>query len=528
MPEAFSRLQQQAVELWKNLDKSQKNRIYITSAILVAAMTIGIFLLTRPNYMTLIKDADTKEVGEMTKVLDEKKIWNKVENGGSNIVVNTRDNSSAQAALVQNGYPKSTGMTFEDAFKMIKLNTTESDKKKLWEEYKAKSLSTKLKALDNVEYADVTLAMPEPDPFVGTEQSKPTANVVVKPKGEITPKQVQGIIMMVAKSVENLNPKDISVVDNNLNPLNAEDNDVTAPGTQYEMQMKVKKELEKAVRDLYNGQFDNFDNIRVSANPVLDFNSEKTTSKEYANPEGMESGALISSEEIKEKLKDGAAAGAPGTDTNPGTANAPTYPTGDNQNSQYDKVENRQNFEYNQTVRDQVKALGGLDLERSSMSVALFYGTRVADDSKLTTEFVTDMQNAVSAATGIPAARVSISKYKLAPPVAEQKPISETIKDIFNTYGLFALILLLMIGLIIMALPRKKKEPVPGLATQAAGLAGADYGSKFTIPEMEDEFIPEIDLEERSEVKKQIEKFVKQKPDAVAQLLRNWLSDEWD
>jgi flagellar M-ring protein FliF len=51
-------------------------------------------------------------------------------------------------------------------------------------------------------------------------------------------------------------------------------------------------------------------------------------------------------------------------------------------------------------------------------------------------------------------------------------------------------------------------------------------GPRFVIPE--EEPVPEIELEERSEIKKQIDKFVRQKPDAVAQLLRNWLSDDWD
>jgi len=40
--------------------------------------------------------------------------------------------------------------------------------------------------------------------------------------------------------------------------------------------------------------------------------------------------------------------------------------------------------------------------------------------------------------------------------------------------------------------------------------------------------LPPINFEEHSEIKKQIENFVKQKPESVAQLLRNWLSEDWD
>lgn len=39
--------------------------------------------------------------------------------------------------------------------------------------------------------------------------------------------------------------------------------------------------------------------------------------------------------------------------------------------------------------------------------------------------------------------------------------------------------------------------------------------------------IEDIEIGEVSEVRKMIEKFVDEKPDAVAQLLRNWLNEDW-
>ena len=36
-----------------------------------------------------------------------------------------------------------------------------------------------------------------------------------------------------------------------------------------------------------------------------------------------------------------------------------------------------------------------------------------------------------------------------------------------------------------------------------------------------------IELEETSETKKMIEKFVDENPEAAANLLRNWLNEEW-
>ena len=45
-----------------------------------------------------------------------------------------------------------------------------------------------------------------------------------------------------------------------------------------------------------------------------------------------------------------------------------------------------------------------------------------------------------------------------------------------------------------------------------------------TIPE---EQLEDIDLEAKSETRRMIEKFVDENPEAVANLLRNWLSEDW-
>ena len=40
--------------------------------------------------------------------------------------------------------------------------------------------------------------------------------------------------------------------------------------------------------------------------------------------------------------------------------------------------------------------------------------------------------------------------------------------------------------------------------------------------------LEDIEFNEVSEVRRTIEKFVDEKPDAVAQLLRNWLNEDWN
>ncbi|HEY9059822.1 MAG TPA: flagellar basal-body MS-ring/collar protein FliF [Pseudobacteroides sp.] len=534
MPEFISRLQQKAAELWKVLDKSQKRRIYIISAILVTVLAASIVLATRTSYVPLIKSSNQKDISEMTKILQEQNIKFKLDQNSGTILINSKDNNKAQVALIQGGYPKS-GMTFEDAFSSIKINTTESDKQKLWQHYDESTLSTKLKMLaDNIEDASVTISKPEDTPFIidKKDNEKPSANVIIKPKSELTEKQVQGIVMMVASSVIGLEPKDVTVLDNNLNILNNQsvDSTINEANNQYDMKQKMKVTLENSVYNLYNKvPLDSFESIRAVVNPVLDFDKLKRQTSDISNGTGLDGPAIISSERTKEKLVNGEAGGVPGTDTNPGDTT--TYPLNSDGNSTYDKSSEKINNEYKRTVTDEEKALGALNMEKSSMTVALYYGRRVKDDKNITAEFIESIKSDVSRATGIPAANISVNKYKMAPETIEVKSLADTIKELVNAYGFFALLLLLTIGLMIALIPRKKKKEAPQEAAPAAepALAAATTGG-FDVTvgdEFEDE-IQEIDMEEKSEVKKQIEKFVKQKPDSVAQLLRTWLSDDWE
>lgn len=528
MPEFLSRLQEKFLDFWKNLDKSQKTRIYITAGILVVALAASIVLLTKVNYIPLISDADTKDIKEMTVILDEKGIKYKLTNDSKGILIDSKANSQAQVALLN--FPK-VGMTFDDAISLMKINTTESDKKQIWKQFETKDLIAKLKMLDNVADANVTLVKPEQSLFVQTsdEQKKASAIVVIKPKGELTEKQIKGIVMMVARSVEGLSPSEITVVDNNSNILNSDTGDEPSAqaSSQEEMRYKKAKELEKRVYNYFNGvQSDSFDTLRVAVNPVLDFNRLKSVKNEIANPTGMTEGAPISTLKTSESLSNGSVSGEPGIGTNPGTANSPTYQVGTAGNGTYDKKSETINMDYTRITSEEEKALGVLDSEKSTMAVALWYGNRVVDDAKLTADFINQIKDAASDATGIPAANITVNKLKIAPPTVVKKAITDVLKEIIDAYGLFALMILLTIGLALSVFPKKKKkdqgQDFGRLATATS------TGPKFIVPEGPIEPVPEIEFEEKNEVKKQIEKFVKQKPDAVAQLLRNWLQDEWE
>jgi len=531
MPEFIKKMQQNITAFWKNLDKSLKHRIYITTGVLIVFIILGIVFLAKPNYIAVVSSDDAKEINEMRSILADNNIEHKLSSDKTSILVNAKDKNKAELALAVEGYPKG-GMTFEDAWSQIKINSTESDKKKLWEEYKKNSLIAKLKMFDNVKDADVELALPEESLF--SNEQKPSAYVRITPKEPLTREQVEGIVMVVARSVENLDPSNITVVDNYANILNNDvENQVTfKTNTQEEMRQKKALELEQRVYKLLGISSDSYDTLKVVANPVLDFNVEKSVTQKLIGPDGSKEGFIISREIKSESSENTTQGGAPGMDTNPGTVDSNTYQYSNGGNSSSESESTVENFDYTRSTIEQEKALGTLDAKSSSMSVALWYGNKVKDDSKLTDEFIRQLVQDVSMATGIPASNISVSKYKLAPVEVEVKTGFDKFKDFIDDYGFYLVMLVLALGLVLaLIIGRRRSDNADGLLAAGVGegnLASANEAVGANVDVVVGETLPEISLEEKSEVKKQIENFVKKKPDAVAQLLRNWLMEDWE
>ncbi len=525
MPEFLKKYLNQIKEFWGSLDKSQKTRLYVTSAIVVVAITISIILLTRPNRIVLFTNSDKTQIGEMITVLNDNGIWNEAQNNGTSIVIDAKNNNKAQILLAQAGYPKD-GFTFEDAIQKIGITTTQSDRKAIWRQQEISNLETKIEMLDNIDQAAVTLAVPETSLFYseGQEPPKSTAYVMIRPNTKITSAQVNGVVMLMSSSVENLDPSDVTVVDNNGNILNTEsaDDSIAAANSQDELRRAREAELEQKVLDYFSvEQHDSFDTLRVIVHATLDFDSEESKSKTITNPDGMTGGAVISSKTSEETIKNGSASGEPGIGSNPGDNNSTTYMLGNDGNSDYSNVEEEYNYGYDERMTEKKKAPGKLIANESSVAISLWYGREVQDDSKLDEDFLNEVKSAASAATGIPVKNVVVNKLKLAQPKIIEESLEDKINELLQRYGFFALMLILIIALTIAIIPKKNKE-----LEEVTQIATAD-GPKFVVPEPELP-LPDLDVEEKSEIKKQIDNFVKQKPDSVAQLLRNWLSDEWD
>src|ERR1035437_4946208 len=106
MPEVLTQLQQRVLTFWKELDKSQKIRIYIIAGIIVAAIFAGFIVMSKVTYEPLFIDGikSQSDLTEVKSALTAAKIKYKDLNG--NISVDSKSINQAQQVLIDKGLPK--------------------------------------------------------------------------------------------------------------------------------------------------------------------------------------------------------------------------------------------------------------------------------------------------------------------------------------------------------------------------------------------------------------------------------------
>lgn len=254
--------------------------------------------------------------------------------------------------------------------------------------------------------------------------------------------------------------------------------------------------------------------------------------KQYEAQEGRDEG-LLDSESSHQSESINSVAGTPGTDANDDT----TYDFTNGGNSSSTVSEYERKYLPNSTETTTLQNAGEVLLEDSSISVVatsyVYYDEETLENQgelkdMTFDEFIAansegnrvdvdeELYELVAAATGIDRESVRILAYEI--PFFQPKEASSIPYPMILTIVMIVLILALL-GFIVFKSTRsvvvEEVEPEVSVEELLASTRSED--------ELED-----IEYDDKSEVRKMIEKFVDENPTAVAQLLRNWLNDDWE
>ncbi|MGZ3634400.1 MAG: flagellar basal-body MS-ring/collar protein FliF [Syntrophales bacterium] len=271
---------------WKGfntLEPSRKLSLLAIAAVALVGIGTMVYWTGMPEYRVLFSNLNSEDAGNIVTRLQEKKVPYKMSAAGDSILVPSEKISEMRLELASLGLPQGGGVGFE-IFDSKPLGATEFVQQLNYQRALQGELSRTINGLDEIQQSRVHLAIPKKSLFI-EDQKKPTASVIVKLKSGRTlrPPQIEGIVHLVASSVEGMNPSDVMVVDNSgkvLSKIQDESKLARMSNSQVEYQRNFEKDLTGRVQSMLEKVVgEGRAVVRVSAD--LDFRITEKTEEKY-------------------------------------------------------------------------------------------------------------------------------------------------------------------------------------------------------------------------------------------------------
>lgn len=356
------------IEQIKLMPLKQKAVLLVSTALLVAAGITLVTWLKTADYQLLYANLSEEDGAAIAQKLAELKVPARTTAGG--IMVPADRVYELRLQMAGQGLPQGGGVGYE-VFDKTNFTMTDFVQKLNYRRALQGELSRTIRALGEVEQCRVHLAVPEKTLFLQKAEA-PKASVLVKLKAgrKLSPGRVQGIVHLVASSVEGLDPKDVSVVDTNGDLLTApvRDEAVAATSSQLDHQRTFERDLEARIVGMLE-PVTGAGKARARVAASFDFTKTEKTEEKF-DPDSQ---VARSEQRSVEKSGSGSAGGGvPGTASNLPGAAAPSAAGG---RSQSERKNETINYEISKTVSHSVSPAGGL--KRLSV-VVLVDGTSTA------------------------------------------------------------------------------------------------------------------------------------------------------
>ena len=541
-------------ELWNRYDNRHRYAfIGGIIALVIAIAGISFWYGSKPEYVPLYTNLETKDAGDVVNSLKETGVpYELVEDKrGATILVPATQVHNLRLDLAAQGLPR--GNKGFELFDDSKLGVTEFQNKVNYLQALQGELTRTIEHLGSVEKARIHIVLPE-DSLYKKNEKPATASILLmlKPEAQLTKPEVKGIVNLVSHSVQGLAPENITIVDEQGNILNKNDDDELEQQNaqnlrtlnQIEMTKRVRDHIQQNIQTMLDktlGEGNAF--VRVSVE--LDFDDRKIDRQTFT-PVVDDAGIIRSQQDVSESYT--------GESNVPGgpagvTGNIPGYVAEErNANAEYERKESTRNYEVNEENQKIVASPGSI----RRLTVAVL----VSDE-------ITELQQegllrAVSSAAGINEERgdtISVEPMPFNTDLRDQREALERQEQLrkdrilYTEIAAMILIAALLLGGFLMYRWKKRKERQAELeaklaaerqareearraeeaqrrAEEAERLAAAEERAQaIENNEIKDDKLTPAERQNLNQ-KQAILKLIDEKPAEVAWLIKTWLIED--
>jgi flagellar M-ring protein FliF len=376
------------------MDQAQKIKLGLGALALLAIALAFFFMGRQPEWRVLYANLGDKDGGAIVAQLSQMNVPYKHAEGGQAIMVPADKVHDTRLRLASQGLPKGSVSGFE-MMEANRFGMTQFQERLTFQRGLEGELTRSIQSLSSVQAARIHLALPNQNGFF-REQQKPSASVLLTlhPGRTLDRAQVAGIVHLVASSVPEMNPKAVSVVDDQGSLLSNPPDGQNAPGADVQ-KLQYAQQLEqlytRRIMDMLEPLV-GAGNVKAQVSADIDFSQAEMTSEQHRPNQGNEPSAVRSQQTIEDGSPASAQpAGVPGAVSNqpPATGNAPingaAAPVGVAQQGSTDKPgstrrESVINYEVDRTVRTVRESSG--TIKRLSAAVVVNHRTSLDKNGK--------------------------------------------------------------------------------------------------------------------------------------------------
>ncbi len=531
MQERIKQIPVRLLEIWKKYTKKQRVLIVSIVSAVILALVFLIFVLGRTQYIELARFEDVSTASKVVDVLEQNGIAYQVDDDNVTISVDASKRIEAVYLIEDSAIASGDRFTLSDYLSSSNdMTTTNYDKQVYLNLFYQDELVEILEGIEGVDEAIVRY-LPT-DNRTSILETKKEIPVIVKLtiNDKFKERSAEAIANTVATSVGNSTTDKVTVIDQYGKQYNKpKDEELGGAISQIE--------FEKMVQDYYADNVSRFaimNGYYAESSFSLKVNYDKTTEefRQYLAAEGQEQGLYETWNKITSE-NTGTSGDIPGPDSNDDVDYYIEDSSSGNSNYEEISIKYSPSEKFTTTIRnwpvvnieesrvaialkkindvyeDQLKAKGLLD----DMTYEEYISQNSEPDQKeVGPEWYTHFSNV----TGIDEDRISITLWEVNNfiPTVE----TETNWSLILSIVLAALIVGLLVFVVFRGMsPVEVTEIEPELSVE-----------QLLATTKENQSLEDIEFSEKSETKRMIEKFVDENPDAVANLLRNWLQDEWE
>ncbi len=539
MQERLKEIPTRILEFWKRYSSKQKTIIIAIICLVLVAIGITAYLVSRPTWTRFQSFSTLEDASKMTDALDEQGISYRSSDNGLTLYVKEGDMTNALYVMSDNGLTD-TGYTWDQAFDNS-MSTTENEKSQKRILALQNEIRKSLVDYSFIEDANVFIDIPETTYSVLDEEGDTsiTATIAVSDskKEQVTENTAQALASWLANTVgTDVEHVIINDIDGNClyNGSTADSLGGSITGGTAEYSEKLRNTIAENVTDLLIKS--GYDDVQIGTQGIrFDMSKLERLTKTYSVSEGREYGYPTNLYTYTSEGGANTSGGEPGTASNDDDTDY-VYETGNGSSSSLE-IQKLQGLLTDETIENIKRETPAIEYDESSLAVvALRYviydedqlradGTldnmtfdefMAQNNERRTAEFTDDEISLLAQATGVDAARISVMAYEV-PKFVESTDTSRGIADYLMIILAILIIALLIFVVIRGTAPVRVSEEEPELSVE-----------QLLATTKENQSLDDIEFSDKSETRKMIEKFVDENPEAVAQLLRNWLNDDWD